>query len=54
MYNIHLFFQESRSGATRVYLTSVQWSTEGVYRCEVTADDFDTVADSRESRVVGK
>ena len=47
-------FQVGRSGAERVYLTGVNWATEGTFRCEVTADDFETVADSRESSVVGK
>ena len=49
-----LMFQAGRSGAERVYLTGVNWATEGAFRCEVTADDFETVADSRESSVVGK
>ena len=46
--------QVGRSGAERVYLSGVNWATEGAFRCEVTADDFETVADSRQSNVVGK
>ena len=46
--------QVGRSGAERVYLSGVNWATEGAFRCEVTADDFETVADSRQSNVVGE
>ena len=46
--------QVVRSGAERVYLSGVNWATEGAFRCEVTADDFETVADSRQSNVVGE
>ena len=48
------FFQEGRSGAERLYLIGVNWATEGEFRCEVTADDFETVADSRKADVVGE
>ena len=51
---LFITFQVGRSGAERLYLTGVNWATEGTFRCEVTADDFETVADSRESSVVGK
>ena len=53
-----IYYQQNlqvvRSGAERVYLSGVNWATEGAFRCEVTADDFETVADSRQSNVVGE
>ena len=37
-----------------VHLKSVRWATAGKFRCEVTADDFETASKSVETTVVGK
>eukprot|EP00095_Tigriopus_kingsejongensis_P009474 snap_masked-scaffold322_size207131-processed-gene-1.11 protein:Tk09474 transcript:snap_masked-scaffold322_size207131-processed-gene-1.11-mRNA-1 annotation:"AGAP005117-PA" len=46
------FRMELRSSSTRVVLKWVEWKTAGNYRCEVTADDFETVSESKDSEVV--
>lgn len=51
---ISLYFQESRSGPSKVHLRHVQWNTAGTYRCEVTADDFMTIQTETKAEVVGK
>lgn len=35
-----------------MHLWKVDWFTKGKYKCEVTADDFETASDSMESDVV--
>ena len=47
-----LLFQLNRSNKNRVHLWKVDWFTKGEYRCEVTADDFETASDSKDSDVV--
>ena len=47
-------FQEQRSGPSKVHLRRVQWNTAGIYRCEVTADDFMTIEQEAKAEVVGK
>ena len=44
----------SRSNGHQVHLWKVNWFTKGLYRCEVTADDFETASSSVETEVVGR
>ena len=37
-----------------VHLRTAQWATAGKFRCEVTAEDFETASKSAEGTVVGK
>ena len=46
-------FQVKRSDGQRVHLWKVDWFTKGEYRCEVTADDFETSSSTVETDVVG-
>lgn len=43
---------ESRSTSTRMFLKWADWNTAGSYRCEVTADDYETIFKSQTSDVV--
>ena len=53
-FNILLYhLQTMRSTPERVHLRNVRWSTAGRYRCEVTAEDFETASKSVEASVVG-
>jgi hypothetical protein len=47
------FLQISRSSAQVVHLRTSHWTTAGSFRCEVTADDFETASKSVEATVVG-
>ena len=49
-----LFLQINRSSPQKVHLKSARWSTAGKFRCEVTADDFETASKSGDATVVGK
>jgi hypothetical protein len=46
--------QINRSSPQKVHLKSARWSTAGKFRCEVTADDFETASKSGDATVVGK
>ena len=50
----HIFFQITRSTPQVVHLRTTQWTTAGNYRCEVTAEDFETASKSVKAIVVGK
>lgn len=47
-----VFVDVSRSNGHQVHLWKVNWFTKGLYRCEVTADDFETASSSVETEVV--
>jgi len=47
-----VFVDVNRSDGQRVHLWKVDWFTKGQYRCEVTADDFETASASVETDVV--
>ena len=51
-YNLTL--QVRRSNSTRIHLNKIDWFTKGNYRCEVTAEDFETADESISTDVVGK
>ena len=46
--------QVRRSNATRIHLNKIDWFTKGNYRCEVTAEDFETADEFISTDVVGK
>ena len=46
--------QVRRSNATRIHLKKIDWFTKGNYRCEVTAEDFETADEIISTDVVGK
>jgi hypothetical protein len=47
-----IFVDISRSSAQVVHLRTSHWTTAGSFRCEVTADDFETASKSVEATVV--
>ena len=47
--------QESLSNLTHVHLRRVDWSTGGLYRCEVTSDeDYEMIYTEEEVEVIGE
>jgi len=47
-----VFVDVNRSDGRRVHLWKVDWFTKGEYRCEVTADDFETASNTVQTDVV--
>lgn len=47
-----IFVDINRSSPQKVHLKSARWSTAGKFRCEVTADDFETASKSGDATVV--
>ena len=47
-------FQVRKSNATRIHFKKIDWFTKGNYKCEVTAEDFETAYQLVSTDVVGK
>ena len=47
-------FQITRSSPQVVHLRTTHWTTAGNFRCEVTAEDFETASKSVKAMAVGK
>ncbi|XP_040575853.2 uncharacterized protein [Lepeophtheirus salmonis] len=53
--NVHgIYVDKGKSSANRVHLKFVRWSTEGRYKCEVTAGkpSYDTIVNTSNARIV--